>query len=93
MEKTIEIPSGPYTPRITAQGTSSHTGPLIIIAMLFFIWRVLTSLNDILIPHLKAVYTLSYVQAMLVQFCILVHISSHLCLPESSSSRSAIKKA
>jgi hypothetical protein len=26
-------------------------------------------LNDVLIPHLKAIYTLSYVQAMLVQFC------------------------
>ncbi|MFL6671894.1 MAG: sugar MFS transporter, partial [Massilia sp.] len=29
----------------------------------------LTSLNDVLIPHLKAVYQLSYVQAMLVQSC------------------------
>jgi len=37
--------------------------------MLFFMWGLLTSLNDVLIPHLKAVYTLSYVQAMLVQFC------------------------
>ena len=32
-------------------------------------WGLLTSLNDVLIPHLKAIYTLSYVQAMLVQFC------------------------
>nr|WP_246022985.1 sugar MFS transporter [Lysobacter terrigena] len=32
-------------------------------------WGLLTSLNDVLIPHLKAVYTLNYVQAMLVQFC------------------------
>jgi len=30
---------------------------------------LITSLNDILIPHLKAIYTLTYVQAMLVQFC------------------------
>ncbi|NRR30681.1 sugar MFS transporter [Oxalobacteraceae bacterium] len=37
--------------------------------MLFFMWGLLTSLNDVLIPHLKAVYTLTYVQAMLVQFC------------------------
>jgi FHS family L-fucose permease-like MFS transporter len=43
--------------------------PLAIITMLFFMWGLLTSLNDVLIPHLKAVYTLSYVQAMLVQFC------------------------
>jgi FHS family L-fucose permease-like MFS transporter len=32
-------------------------------------WGLLTALNDVLIPHLKAVYTLTYVQAMLVQFC------------------------
>jgi FHS family L-fucose permease-like MFS transporter len=32
-------------------------------------WGQITSLNDILIPHLKSVFTLSYVQAMLIQFC------------------------
>ncbi|RJG27173.1 sugar MFS transporter [Massilia cavernae] len=45
------------------------TGPLIIVTILFFMWGLLTSLNDVLIPHLKAIYTLTYVQAMLVQFC------------------------
>jgi MFS transporter, FHS family, L-fucose permease len=45
------------------------TAPLVIVTILFFMWGLLTSLNDVLIPHLKAVYTLSYVQAMLVQFC------------------------
>src|SRR5471030_3004042 len=48
---------------------ASHIGPLIIVTVLFFMWGLLTSLNDVLIPHLKAIYTLSYVQAMLVQFC------------------------
>ncbi|MES3022203.1 MAG: sugar MFS transporter [Pseudomonadota bacterium] len=37
--------------------------------MLFFMWGMLTALNDVLIPHLKEVYTLSYLQAMLVQSC------------------------
>jgi MFS transporter, FHS family, L-fucose permease len=37
--------------------------------MLFFMWGFITSLNDILIPHLKAVFDLSYAQAMLIQFC------------------------
>jgi len=46
-----------------------NTVPLIIVTVLFFMWGLLTSLNDVLIPHLKAVYTLTYVQAMLVQFC------------------------
>jgi FHS family L-fucose permease-like MFS transporter len=36
---------------------------------LFFMWGFITCLNDILIPHLKAVFDLTYVQAMLVQFC------------------------
>jgi len=37
--------------------------------MLFFMWGFLTCLNDILIPHLKGIFELSYAQAMLVQFC------------------------
>jgi FHS family L-fucose permease-like MFS transporter len=41
----------------------------VVVTILFFMWGLLTSLNDVLIPHLKAVYTLTYVQAMLVQFC------------------------
>lgn len=35
---------------------------------LFFMWGFLTCLNDILIPHLKAVFSLNYFQAMLIQF-------------------------
>lgn len=46
----------------------SYLGPLIALTSLFFMWGLITSLNDILIPHLKAVFTLSYVQATLVQF-------------------------
>jgi FHS family L-fucose permease-like MFS transporter len=47
----------------------SNTAPLVIVTILFFMWGLLTSLNDVLIPHLKSIYTLTYVQAMLVQFC------------------------
>jgi len=50
------------------EGTAT-TAPLVIVTILFFMWGALTALNDVLIPHLKAVYTLTYVQAMLVQFC------------------------
>jgi FHS family L-fucose permease-like MFS transporter len=49
--------------------TATNTGPLVIVTILFFMWGLLTSLNDVLIPHLKAIYTLNYLQAMLVQFC------------------------
>ena len=36
---------------------------------LFFIFGGITSLNDVIIPKLKELFTLSYTQAMLVQFC------------------------
>jgi FHS family L-fucose permease-like MFS transporter len=41
---------------------------LTVVTSIFFMWGFLTCLNDILIPHLKAVFELSYAQAMLVQF-------------------------
>jgi len=46
-----------------------YLGSLTVLTSLFFIWGFITCLNDILIPHLKAVFTLNYTQAMLVQFC------------------------
>jgi MFS transporter, FHS family, L-fucose permease len=46
-----------------------HRLTLPLLTSLFFIWGFITALNDILIPHLKSVFTLSYAQAMLVQFC------------------------
>ena len=48
---------------------NQHTGALVIVTILFFMWGLITSLNDVLIPHLKSIYTLTYMQAMLVQFC------------------------
>jgi len=51
------------------QQARSQTSSLVIVTILFFMWGLLTSLNDVLIPHLKSIYTLSYLQATLVQFC------------------------
>lgn len=42
---------------------------LMALTSLFFMWGFITSLNDILIPHLKNVFSLNYTQSMLVQFC------------------------
>ncbi|GGY01781.1 glucose/galactose MFS transporter [Massilia dura] len=56
-------------PQGSAPAQPQQTFPLVVITVLFFMWGLLTSLNDVLIPHLKSVYTLNYVQAMLVQFC------------------------
>lgn len=42
---------------------------LVSLTSLFFMWGFITAMNDILIPHLKGVFDLTYAQAMLVQFC------------------------
>ncbi|MBU8976906.1 MULTISPECIES: sugar MFS transporter [unclassified Lysobacter] len=39
-----------------------------VLTMIFFTWGALTSLNDVLIPHLKAVFEMNYAQTMLIQF-------------------------
>src|ERR1700724_440365 len=42
--------------------------PLAIVATLFFMWGFLTCMNDILVPHLKSIFDLSYARVMLIQF-------------------------
>lgn len=39
-----------------------------VLTSLFFMWGFITCLNDILIPHLKNLFTLNYTEAMLIQF-------------------------
>ena len=48
--------------------TPDYTRPLSVVTTLFFMWGFLTCLNDVLVPHLKAIFDLTYAQAMLVQF-------------------------
>src|ERR1700693_3633621 len=40
----------------------------LLVFALFFIFGGITSLNDIVVPKLKGLFTLTYCQAMLVQF-------------------------
>lgn len=47
---------------------SQRKKALITVSTIFFMWGFLTCLNDILIPHLKAVFSLSYAQSALIQF-------------------------
>tara|TARA_R110002050_G_scaffold134002_5_gene256539 strand:+ start:1119 stop:2375 length:1257 start_codon:yes stop_codon:yes gene_type:complete len=51
------------------QSQGNYRVALTSLTSLFFMWGFITCLNDILIPHLKGVFDLSYSQAMLVQFC------------------------
>ncbi|MBB5212748.1 sugar MFS transporter [Microbulbifer hydrolyticus] len=53
----------------SSEATGNFRFALTALTVLFFMWGFLTCLNDILIPHLKAVFNLSYTQAMLIQFC------------------------
>ena len=46
----------------------NYTRPLAIVTTLFFMWGFITSLNDILVPHLKSIFELSYARVMLIQF-------------------------
>jgi len=47
----------------------NYTTALTVLTSLFFMWGFITCLNDILIPHLKLVFSLNYAEAMLIQFC------------------------
>lgn len=50
-------------------GEQNNFFALCALTSLFFMWGFITCLNDILIPHLKNVFSLTYAQAMLIQFC------------------------
>src|SRR5579863_1479407 len=51
-----------------ADGESTNKAALITVTTLFFMWGLLTCLNDILVPHLKSIFDLNYAEAMLIQF-------------------------
>ena len=69
MANPIPITARAATADASAPTSERRGGALVVVTVLFFMWGLLTSLNDVLIPHLKAIYTLTFVQAMLVQFC------------------------
>jgi FHS family L-fucose permease-like MFS transporter len=46
----------------------NYTYPLIALTTLFFMWGFITVLNDILVPYLKGVFTLTHFEANLIQF-------------------------
>jgi FHS family L-fucose permease-like MFS transporter len=57
------------TPRVQSRGTNeTYVAALSMVTVLFFFWGFVTSLNDILIPHLKNIFDLNYTKIMLIQF-------------------------
>lgn len=60
------------TDPIAGEGQGTHVDApelRLFVLGLFFIFGGITSLNDVLIPKLKELFTLNYTQAMLIQFC------------------------
>ena len=50
------------------ESTRSYGSALAVISSVFFMWGFVTVLNDILVPHLKAIFALNYTETMLIQF-------------------------
>jgi FHS family L-fucose permease-like MFS transporter len=63
---TAPVTRNPYA--APASDGKNYMAPLVVLTSLFFMWGFITCLNDIIIPHLKSVFELSYARAMLVQF-------------------------
>src|SRR5579863_8420959 len=55
-------------PMSQIETVSAPTRVLVVMFALFFMCGFLAALNDILIPHLKPIFTLNYAEVMLVQF-------------------------
>ncbi|MGH9588122.1 MAG: sugar MFS transporter [Acidobacteriaceae bacterium] len=65
--------TGSSTKATTAPGGGqSYRGAFAMVTTLFFIWGFITSLNDILIPHLKAIFDLNYAEVILIQVVFFV---------------------
>ena len=57
------------TPATPGAETPNYTPALASLTVLFFMMGFITCLNDILIPYLKAIFSLSYTQANLINLC------------------------
>lgn len=52
-----------------SSSSQNYQVPFAALTSLFFMWGFITCMNDILIPHLRELFSLSYLESMLVQFC------------------------
>ena len=64
--ETSSTKTNPAVSQPTAN--TDYLRPLMVVTTLFFMWGFLTSLNDILVPHLRSIFDLSYTRVMLIQF-------------------------
>ena len=64
----MAITVGTTTQVKLSESKENYRPALAMVTTLFFMWGFLTCLNDILVPHLKAIFDLNYAEVMLVQF-------------------------
>src|ERR1043166_116526 len=60
--------SSTSAPNVTTAPATSNKVALTVVTTLFFMWGFITVLNDVLVPHLKSIFDLSYAKVMLIQF-------------------------
>jgi FHS family L-fucose permease-like MFS transporter len=65
---SIVTPNSTTNAAPSSAPSSSYRVPLMVVTTLFFMWGFLTCLNDILVPHLKSIFDLTYTRVMLIQF-------------------------
>ncbi len=63
----MAMASAESTNQLVAESAPGSKSTLPMVITLFFLWGFITCLNDILIPHLKHLFTLNYAEVMLVQ--------------------------
>jgi FHS family L-fucose permease-like MFS transporter len=64
----MALGSAPSSRTVDLNNQPSNSSSFSIMTSLFFMWGFMTVFNDILIPRFKEAFTLSYFEAMLVQF-------------------------
>jgi MFS transporter, FHS family, L-fucose permease len=64
----MAIPSVNSPSSAASDTAATQKVALTVVTTLFFIWGFITVLNDVLVPHLKSIFDLSYAQAGLIQF-------------------------
>ena len=50
-----------------SQANANYTSALILLATLFFMWGFITVINNTLLPHLRSVFELNYLQTTLIE--------------------------
>ncbi len=64
----VNVSTASPTKAATSGETQKYPAALAMVTVLFFFWGFVTVLNDILVPHLKSVFDLTYTKVMLIQF-------------------------